>query len=123
MDFTIKTDSEEDRLRKAFRTKVPGFHAKVEEKGKIYEVKDLSASGFAVGDPKKTLKEGDQTTVTFYLNKKVFLTGVASEVVRVLDHGIVGFNFLELERRQSMKLDKLVLEIQKRLIALRKQQD
>lgn len=120
MDFTIKTDGEDDRLRKAFRTKVPGFHVKVE--GKVYEVKDLSASGFAVGDTAKALKEGTSTQVSFYLNKKLFLAEVNAEVVRVLDNGIVGFNFMELERRQSIKLDKLVLEIQKRLIELRKKQ-
>lgn len=122
MDFSIKTDSEEDRLRKAYRTKVPGFHAKIEDTGKVYTVKDVSASGFAVDDQGKTLKEGVATTVTFYLNKKTFLAGVRAEVVRVLQNGIVGLNFVDLDRRQSMKLDKLVLEIQKRLIELRKQQ-
>ncbi len=123
MDFTIKTESEEDRLRKAFRTKVPGFHAKVSETGKIYEVKDLSASGFAIDDPKGSLDEGQGIDVTFYLNKKTFLSGVQSVVIRVLDNGIVGINFIGLERRQSMKLDKLVLEIQKRLIELRKKKN
>lgn len=121
MDFTIKTEGDEDRLRKAYRTKVPGFHAKVEETGKIYAVKDVSASGFAVEDLSKQLKEGTTATITFYLNKKTFLASVGAEVVRVLDNGIVGFNFSGLDRRQAMKLDKLVLEIQKRLIELRKQ--
>lgn len=120
MDFTIKTEGDDERLRKAYRTKVPGFHVKAE--GKVYEVKDLSASGFAVADPAKRLKEGVKTEVTFYLNKKMFLADVDAEVVRVLDNGIVGFNFMELERRQAIKLDKLVLEIQKRLIELRKKQ-
>lgn len=120
MDFSIKTEGDDDRLRKAFRTRVPGFHVKVE--GKVYEVKDLSASGFAVGDRSGLLKEGTGHTATFYLNKKMFLSEVGSEVVRVLDNGIVGFNFVGLERRQAIKMDKLVLEIQKRLIELRKKQ-
>ncbi len=123
MDFTINIESEEERLRKAFRTKVPGFHAKIVETGEIYEVKDLSASGFAIGDPKNSLKEGQEIEITFYLNKKTFLSSVQCVVIRVLDNGIVGFNFIGLERRQSIKLDKLVLEIQKRLIELKKKQN
>jgi c-di-GMP-binding flagellar brake protein YcgR len=122
MDFTIKTEGDEERLRKAYRTRVPGFLAKMEENGKIYAVKDVSASGFAVEDPSGTLREEQTHTVTFYLNKKTFLAEVRARVVRVLDNSIAGLNFVDLDRRQSMKLDKLVLEIQKRLIELRKRQ-
>jgi hypothetical protein len=34
-----------------------------------------------------------------------------------LDNGIVGFDYLPLDRRQEARIDKLVLEVQKRSIA------
>ena len=48
------------------------------------------------------------------------LGDLKAKVMRVLDRGIIGCNFLTMERRQEIKLDKLVLEVQKRLIELRK---
>ena len=48
-------------------------------------------------------------------------TARANCCMRVLDQkNIIGCNFEAMERRQEIKLDKLVLEVQKRLIELRK---
>ena len=54
------------------------------------------------------------------LNKRLFLGDLKGKVMRVLDKGIIGCNFEPMDRRQEIKLDKLVLEVQKRLIELRK---
>lgn len=122
MNFEIKMSNEDDSLRKAFRTKVPGLTVRFPSMKKLFEVKDLSATGYAILDPDKGFKEGQAVEVDLLINKKLFLSGVKSEIMRVLDNGIVGINFVELERQKQVKLDKLVLEVQKRLIELRKKQ-
>lgn len=120
MTFEINVSGGDDQLRKAFRTKVPGLTARFKALGKSFEVKDLSASGFAILDQSKGFKEGQSVDLDLLINKKLFLGGVGGEVMRVLDNGIIGINFIELERQKQVKLDKLVLEVQKRLIELRK---
>lgn len=121
MDFQISTGGD-DQLRKAFRTRVPGLTVRFPAMKKVYEVKDLSATGFAVLDTEKTFKEGQPLVCDLLINKKLFLGEVNAEVMRVLDNGIIGINFIELARQKQVKLDKLVLEVQKRLIELRKKQ-
>lgn len=120
-DLNISTGPD-DQLRKAFRTRVPGLSVRFPALKKVYEVKDLSATGFAVLDQAKSFKEGQPLEAELLINKKLFLSGVNSVVMRVLDNGIIGINFVELERQKQAKLDKLVLEVQKRLIELRKKQ-
>ncbi|NDV18732.1 PilZ domain-containing protein [Pseudodesulfovibrio sp. JC047] len=120
MDFEISIPEDQDRLRKAFRTKVPGLTARFPEQNYVLDVMDLSATGCAVLDPEKRFSEKQVLEVELLINKKFFLRGVSSSVMRVLDNGIVGLNFVDLERQKQIKLDKLVLEVQKRLIALRK---
>ncbi len=123
MGFDIEIGTgDDDTLRKAFRTKVPGLNVRFSALKKVYEVKDLSASGFAILEPEKVFKEGQTIEADLLIKKKLFLSGIKTEVMRVLDNGIIGINFIELERQKQAKLDKLVLEVQKRLIELKKKQ-
>ncbi len=120
MDFDVRMPNDDDKLRKAFRTRVPGLFIRITDNGREYQVKDLSASGFAILEENRLFKEGQSFQFDLLLAKKLFLTQITGKVMRVLDNGIVGCNFAGLDRRQEMKLDKLVLEVQKRLIELRK---
>jgi hypothetical protein len=123
MGFELEVPTGRDeQLRKAFRTKVPGLTARVSGREGAFDVKDMSATGFAVLEPGAGLKEHQQIECDLLINNKLFLGGVKAEIRRVLDNGIIGINFIELTRKQQGKLDKLVLEVQKRLIELRKQQ-
>lgn len=120
MDFTVRLPNEDEQLRKAFRTRVPGLTIREAQSGMEYQVKDLSSSGFAILDESRAFKEGRTIDFDLLLARKLFLQGVKGKVRRILDNGIVGCNFVELNQRQEAKLDKLVLEVQKRLIELRK---
>lgn len=123
MGFEVEIRSDvEPQLRQAFRTKVPGLTAKFSGQDRSFDVKDLSATGFAVLEPDAGLQEGRQVECDLLINNKLFLGGAKAEIRRVLDNGIIGVTFIELTRKQQAKLDKLVLEVQKRLIELRKQQ-
>ena len=120
MDFDINMPEEEERLRKAFRTKVPGLSVRFPGKNRVLDVMDLSATGFAVLAEDRPFKEGETVDAELLIKSKLFISGVKALSMRVLDNGIVGFNFVDLERQKQIKLDKLVLEVQKRIIALRK---
>lgn len=120
MDFNIQLPDDEERLRKAFRTKVPGLTARFSELGVAFDVADLSATGFAVIDKGGRFTEKSGYDLELLIKNKLFISGIKAMCIRVRDNGLVGLNFVELERQKQIKLDKLVLEVQKRLIALRK---
>jgi len=120
MDFQINIPDEDEQLRKAFRTKVPGLTVRFNELKRTLDVMDLSATGFAVLDTEKGFTEKQTLEVDLLIKNKLFISGATALVMRCLDNGIIGLNFVDLERQKQIKLDKLVLEVQKRLIALRK---
>ncbi|MFW5837485.1 MAG: PilZ domain-containing protein [Desulfovibrionaceae bacterium] len=122
MDFDIKTGDDDDRLRKAFRTQVPGLMVRIKDRKEPYQVKDVSAGGFAFLDESRSFKEGAVLEVDLLLKTKLFLGGLKARVMRVLGNGIIGCNLEDLDPRQEARLDKLVLEVQKRLIAQRRLQ-
>ncbi|MGE4423086.1 MAG: PilZ domain-containing protein [Pseudodesulfovibrio sp.] len=120
MDFNIQLPDDEERLRKAFRTKVPGLTARFPGLDLVHDVADLSATGFAVIDKSGRFTEKETYDVELLIKNRLFISGAKASCMRVHDNGIVGLNFAELDRQKQIKLDKLVLEVQKRLIALRK---
>lgn len=76
--------------------------------------------GLAFRDKEKGFTEGEHIEFELHLNKKLFLSGVTAKVMRVLDNGLIGCNFENLDHRKEARLDKLVLEVQKRMIELKK---
>ncbi|OIQ51449.1 hypothetical protein BerOc1_03402 [Pseudodesulfovibrio hydrargyri] len=120
MDFNIQLPDDEERLRKAFRTKVPGLTARFPGLNLVLDVADLSATGLAVLDKSGRFIEKETHEVELLIKDRLFLGGATAMCMRVHDNGVVGLNFVDLDRQRQIKLDKLVLEVQKRLIALRK---
>lgn len=121
MDFEIKMDGD-DSFRQAYRTRVPGLDVRVitQSGPQDFSVLDISATGFAFADNPRNYSSGMIFSFDLLLNKRLFLGDLKAKVMRVLDKGIIGCNFEAMDRRQEIKLDKLVLEVQKRLIELRK---
>lgn len=117
ISFSVSGD---DSQRRAFRAKVPGLQVAVPANKAAYDVVDLSAMGLAFRDETKSFKENTIITFDLHLNGKVFLAELTARVMRVLANGIIGCNFEGNDHRKEARLDKLVLEVQKRLIALRK---
>ncbi|WP_461209901.1 PilZ domain-containing protein [Desulfocurvus sp. DL9XJH121] len=118
-DFSIGGE-EKGAPRRAFRAKIPGLTIHVPDKGKSYAVADLSAMGLAFMDESRGFKEGQVVEFDLLISKKVFLSKLTVKVMRLLDNGLVGCNFEGVDYRKEAKLDKLVLEVQKRMIALKK---
>lgn len=122
LNFTMGGD-EDGTQRRAFRAKIPGLGVHVGATGTTHEVADVSAMGLAFfGKGLGGFKAEQSIEFDLLINKKVFISKLHAKVMRVLDNGLVGCNFENMDRRQEVKLDKLVLEVQKRMIALRKKQ-
>jgi hypothetical protein len=107
--------------RKAFRTVLPGMSVRVRGLTGTFSVHDLSARGICLIAGKGIFTTGDQIVLDIAIAGKRYLTNVFAWVARTGQQD-VGCEFSPLNRHQEMKLDKLVLEMQKRLIALRRQE-
>lgn len=119
--FEFSLPQKEGFDRSAFRAAVLGLEIWIPEITALLPVKNISATGIALdGGGDFTYQKGDSFTFDLLLNKKLFIAGLAAHVMRVLDNGRVGCAFAELDKRKEAKLDKLVLEVQKRLIALKR---
>ncbi|ABB38337.1 type IV pilus assembly PilZ [Oleidesulfovibrio alaskensis G20] len=106
--------------RRAFRTRIRGLEAFLEERGTFLPVRDISATGCSVDGDEQGFGIGDDFRIDLFVNKKLFIAGLLLRVVRLLPDGGLGCSFEELDRRQEARLDKLILEVQKRQIAMKR---
>lgn len=121
MDFDFRLpDDYQNGKRKAYRVTAPGLEAHFKQKSAYYKIKDLSATGMAIVDKELGFKKGQKFAVDLTLNKRRYVSGIKAEVVRCAEDGTVGLMFHELEFNKEVRLDKLVVEIQKRAIEYRK---
>jgi hypothetical protein len=120
MDFAFTLEGEQGR-RGAHRERVRGLVALWGDGGdRAYVVHDVSASGLSLVDPDGALAAGRTGRVTLAIGPRTLIAALPVSVVRVTGTGLAGLAFGELTLRQEAWLDKLVLEIQKRRIDLRK---
>lgn len=120
MDFTFTLEGETGR-RAAHRERVRGLMAFLDAGGdRHYVVHDISASGLSLVDPEASLPVGRAGRLSLVHGPRTLMSGLPVAVVRVTQDGLAGLAFGELSLRQEAWLDKLVLEIQKRRINLRK---
>lgn len=105
--------------RSAFRAMVRGLFARLEE-GAMFDVHDISASGCSLAMPLHAYKIGFVFTFDLMAGRNVLVAGLQAKVVRLIPNSLAACAFLDVTRHQEFKLDKLILEIQKRKIAQRK---
>ncbi|NMC48406.1 MAG: PilZ domain-containing protein [Desulfovibrio sp.] len=122
MDFDFTLEGE-NLPRRAFRARVVGLAVRVHSHGRDYPIRDISATGLALLDETRGFRQGESLVVDLEIHRKAFLKDLPAKVIRVLENGIVGLDFMQLDLKAEERLDKLVLEIQKRLIDLRKARD
>ncbi len=118
--FSFTVDEEGQGQRLAYRANVNGIEARLNKGADVYNVVDLSVTGCAFQVPKKILSENQTITLQLEVRQRVILADIRAIVIRSTSQGIVACNFLELTERQEYALDKLVLEIQKRIIEVNK---
>lgn len=108
--------------RGAYRATIPGLSVKL-PCGTTSPARDISAGGVGFTPPAgMTYSSGQVLVLDFLVADHLFIQGLESVVVRA-DANSVACSFRLLSRAQEVKLDKLVLETQKRLIARRKAEE
>ncbi|GAB7080048.1 PilZ domain-containing protein [Megalodesulfovibrio paquesii] len=123
-DFSIEMPEEGENKRKAYRVRATGLELWIPKLNMSVAVSDISASGIALHEvPEGALAWGEVFACDLLLNKKLYIAGLFAKVRRLFANGEAGCTFEELDPRKESRLDKLVLEVQKRLIALRHVQE
>ncbi|MBG3876582.1 PilZ domain-containing protein [Desulfovibrio oxamicus] len=117
-DFTLPSDVEGER--RAYRTSVPGLEASVAGKDGTFPVENVSAVGIAMHAPGHAFAEGEDLRVDLLIMGKPYITALPARVARLGEGGLVGCELASPDFWQEARLDKLVLEVQKRMIAQRK---
>ncbi|MEG2172310.1 MAG: PilZ domain-containing protein [Desulfovibrionaceae bacterium] len=105
--------------RSAFRAMVKGLFARFTD-GARFDVHDISASGCSLAMPLHAYVVGHEFTLDLMAGDKVLLAALQARIVRLIPDGLAACAFMNVSRHQEFKLDKLILEIQKRKIAQRK---
>ena len=121
MDVTFQLEGEVGK-RTAHRERVQGLVARLDGEAAAYVVHDVSASGVALVDPEGRLVPGQDCRLALRIGAKELIAGLPAVIARRAD-GRVGLAFGPLSLRQEAWLDKLILEIQKRRIDLRKSRE
>ncbi|MBI9112464.1 PilZ domain-containing protein [Maridesulfovibrio ferrireducens] len=117
MDLSYESSN---KARGAFRTSVPGLAIRIKGYPDPFSVKDFSVNGLAFTSGNDVFEVGTPLEVDLLLGSKGILLGITLEIVRDIGKGLMGCIFIGLDKYQEARLDKLVLEIQKRMILLRK---
>jgi hypothetical protein len=118
LDDLLVSLPDDEEQRRAYRTAFPGLVARVGP-DTAWPVKDVSATGVSVQAPSGALSPGDVFQMDLVAKDKVVVTDLTARVRRLGESGAAGCEFEGLDRHQEERLDKFVLEVQKRLISMR----
>ncbi|TVQ98000.1 MAG: PilZ domain-containing protein [Desulfovibrionales bacterium] len=124
IDFHIDypDDATRKHQRRGVRVHLPGLTAWVLERDAVFSITDLSTFGLAFNDATTSFQVGQEMHVDVHVHGKVWIAGLEAKVVAVRDGALVACAFPNMTRFQELRMDKLILEIQKRWIKIRKQQ-
>ncbi len=106
--------------RHAYRAHVRGIGVRVDNDPDLYQLADISATGCSFQTPQVICREDDLLVLQLEVRQRPILSGLEARVVRIINDQLVACSFEQLSPKQEYALDKLVLEIQKRAIAMRK---
>jgi len=123
MDFLqdYSVDYDFDNARRAYRVKIPGLYASVQGFASLLPILDISSAGVALAfeEENKSLQLGQLLKLSLFMRQKLVLGKIEARIVRFMDVGMA-LEFSGLSFRQEIRLDKLVLESQKKIIELKK---
>ena len=120
-DLDVKYPGEERLKRKAYRVQLVGLKVSLDGSGMSFSVLDLSATGVAFdpGAHKHNFVKGAIISISLWWKNKLIMEGLKARIVRVANK-LVACQFEKMDYKQELKLDKLILEVQKKMIALKK---
>jgi|GEM_PF-1751870 len=116
LDFYIEQNSRYQR--ESYRVAARGLSLYLDEVAQAFDINDLSSSGCSLRTPAELLTVGRIFSGDLHIGNTRYLTDLKLKIVRhIADSNTAGV-FLDLNRRQTFMLDKLLLEIQKRSIMI-----
>ncbi len=115
-DFFIDEDGNSNRH--SYRAHVYGIEARVNKKSTCYGLSDISVSGCSFKVPMIEWSINERFVLQLEVKGRIILGGIKARMVRATQNNVVACSFEGLSEKQEYALDKLVLEIQKRIIAL-----
>ncbi|GFK95694.1 Flagellar brake protein YcgR [Fundidesulfovibrio magnetotacticus] len=118
-DLMFTYEAEKEANRQTFRARFPDMAAWTLPLEQSFPVHDISAGGVSLDDPGGALAEQAELVLDILLRGRPLIRSLKAQVARRKDT-VAGLKFLDLTRRQEEHLDKLVLEVQKYLIAKQK---
>lgn len=118
-DLTFSLTETSPVQRSAYRAMVRGLFAQIDD-GSRYEVNDISACGCSMSMPLHAYTVGHTMKMDLMVGKKVLVAALQSRIVRLMPNDKVACAFNDVTLHQEFTLDKLILEIQKRKIAQRR---
>lgn len=101
--------------REAYRVSVPGLTVRLPQ-GTSYAVNDLSATGMSLEAGSGSFVEGSTLLFDLLIAGRLYLGALRCKIVRCTDDGLIACRFMDLAHQNEIKLNKLVLELQKRKI-------
>lgn len=118
----IKVEYSSSSPRKAYRVSIPNLKIKIKDRPGKFEALDISVGGVAFSLKKNDdhgLEAGQDVEISLIIKEKVFLKELQGKLVKVTDT-FAACEFEDIPLRQEAILDKLVLEIQKKMIELKR---
>ncbi len=109
-----------DVPRKAYRVSIPGLKVIIKGRDDDYQAMDISAGGVAFSFSEKDkpgLATGREIELSLKIKNRVFLENLRAVVIKSRDD-FAACEFRDIPFRQEVLLDKLVLEVQKRMIEI-----
>jgi hypothetical protein len=119
-DFSFVYQGDAESKRGAYRVQFPGLAVRIPGHNRPYAVIDLSVTGLAYRDEEQSFTLGQKILLDLYVKDKAWVEGLSARLVWITDNGLTACVFEDLTTSQERLLDKLTLEIQKRLIAYAK---
>ncbi len=108
--------------RKAYRVSIPGLKVRINDSSNEHQALDISSGGvdfsFDIQSNPK-LEHQQEITLSLIIRNRVFLENLKARVVKT-GETFAACEFLDIPLRQEALLDKLVLEVQKKMIELQR---
>ncbi|MFO7727568.1 MAG: PilZ domain-containing protein [Desulfonatronovibrio sp.] len=123
-DFYDQLDVEYagETQRKAYRVSIPNLEITIKDREEKFQALDISAGGVAFSFSEKEnpgLEQGQEIKISLVIRSRVFLEDLRAVVVKTGD-SFAACEFKDIPLRQEARLDKLVLEVQKKMIELKR---
>ena len=101
--------------RRVYRVLAPGLNVRFSGLDSVFSIVDLGVGGMSVRLPNEhQFALGREDTATFQIKYKLVAPSIKVKTLRLdEDSDIAAFEFTDLDERQTLMLDKLVLALQK----------